>query len=132
MGFRYPPETWMAACDVLLVTAVDEPFGRTLIEAMLVGTPVIAAASGGNPEAIEDGRTGCLVPADDIAGFAARAHELLTDRGRWAAISRTAREDAVRRFGLACHAQAIMAIYDRMLSRDPRVMRDPRAVSVET
>jgi glycosyltransferase involved in cell wall biosynthesis len=126
MGFRYPPETWMAACDLLLVTAVDEPFGRTLIEAMLVGTPVIAAASGGNPEAIEDGRTGCLVPADDIAGFAERAGDLLTDRGRWAAISQAARRDAIGRFGLERHAQAIMAIYDRMLSREPR------AVTVET
>ena len=44
MGFRYPPERWLAACEVLLVPAVDEPFGRTLVEAMLLGT-VVAAAS---------------------------------------------------------------------------------------
>src|SRR3546814_10705659 len=43
MGFRHPSEPWMAACVALLVTAVDEPFGRTLIEAMLLETPVIAA-----------------------------------------------------------------------------------------
>ena len=72
MGFRYPPERWLAACEVLLVPAVDEPFGRTLIEAMLLGTVVVAAASGGNPEAIRDGVTGCLVPPDDAAAFAER------------------------------------------------------------
>ena len=117
MGFRYPPESWMAASDLLLVTAVDEPFGRTLIEAMLLGTPVIAADSGGNPEAIEDGRTGFLVAPDDIAGFAARAAELLRDQARWRAIGATAQADARSRFGLERHAQAIMAIYDRMLRR---------------
>ena len=117
MGFRYPPESWMAGSDLLLVTAVDEPFGRTLIEAMLLGTPVIAADSGGNPEAIEDGRTGFLVAPDDIASFAARAAELLQDGARWRAISAAAQADARSRFGLERHAQAIMAIYDRMLRR---------------
>src|SRR3546814_15212399 len=37
MGFRHPSEPWPAACDALLVTAVDEPFGRTLIEALQIG-----------------------------------------------------------------------------------------------
>jgi glycosyltransferase involved in cell wall biosynthesis len=119
MGFRYPPETWMAACDLLLVTAVDEPFGRTLIEAMLLGTPVIAAASGGNPEAIDPGRTGELVPADDARAFARSARDLLTDRDRWNAISRTACAGARARFGLERHAEAVMAIYDQMLAGQP-------------
>src|SRR3546814_9556362 len=57
MGFRHPSAPWMAACDALLVTAVEEPFGRTLIEAMLLRTRVVAANSGGNPEAIRHGRS---------------------------------------------------------------------------
>ena len=48
-----------------MVTARGEPFGRTLIEAMHLGTPVIATRHGGNPEAIEDGRNGFLVDPDD-------------------------------------------------------------------
>src|SRR3546814_14386086 len=60
----------MAACDALIVTAVEEPFGRTLIEAMLLRTPVVAANSGGNPEAIRHGETGLLAPADDPEAFA--------------------------------------------------------------
>src|SRR3546814_9209528 len=69
----------MAACDALLVTAVDEPFGRTLIEAMLLETPVIAANSGGNPEAIEDGENGLIVPPDDPESFADAALALIDD-----------------------------------------------------
>ena len=116
MGFRHPPEPWMAACDVLLVPAVDEPFGRTLIEAMLLGTVVVATASGGNPEAIRDGVTGHLVPVDDAVAFAQRTLDLFADPARMRALADAARGDALERFGLRQHAAAIMRVYDAMLS----------------
>jgi glycosyltransferase involved in cell wall biosynthesis len=71
MGYRSPGPFWIAACDQLVVPAVGEPFGRTLVEAMLVGTPVVAARSGGNMEALEGGM-GLLVEPDDGAGGAGR------------------------------------------------------------
>jgi glycosyltransferase involved in cell wall biosynthesis len=79
---------------------VDEPFGRTLIEAMLLGTVVVAAASGGNPEAIRDGVTGHLVPADDAVAFAERTLGLLADSARKGALAEAARREALERFGL--------------------------------
>jgi glycosyltransferase involved in cell wall biosynthesis len=106
----------MAACDILLVPAVDEPFGRTLIEAMLLGTVVVAAASGGNPEAIRDGITGHLVPADDAVAFAERTLGLLADAAQRCAVADAARRDALERFGLRQHAAAIMRVYDAMLT----------------
>ena len=116
MGFRYPPEPWIAACDVLLVPAVEEPFGRSLIEAMLLGTPLIAADSGGNPEIIRHGETGYLTPPDDPDAFAERTLTLLEDSGARAAIARQARADAVARFGMQSHAQSIMHLYDDILA----------------
>ncbi|MGH6944127.1 MAG: glycosyltransferase, partial [Geminicoccaceae bacterium] len=95
MGFRYPPERWLAGCDVLLVPSVDEPFGRTLIEGMLLGTPVVAASSGGNPEALRHGETGFLVPPDDPDAAAELALRLLTDQRLGAAITTAARKHAV-------------------------------------
>ncbi|HVJ94685.1 MAG TPA: glycosyltransferase [Labilithrix sp.] len=39
----------------------EDPFGLVMIEAMLVGTPVIAFACGAAPEVVEDGVTGFIV-----------------------------------------------------------------------
>jgi glycosyltransferase involved in cell wall biosynthesis len=117
MGFRYPPEPWIAACDVLLVPAVDEPFGRTLIEAMLLGTVVVAAASGGNLEAIRDGETGYLVPPDDAAACAGQILRVVREPELCATVVAAARRDALSRFGLRQHAEAIMRVYDAMLGR---------------
>lgn len=116
MGFRHPSEPWMAACDALLVTAVNEPFGRTLIEAMLLETPVIAANSGGNPEAIEDGENGLIVPPDDPESFAEAALALIDDPARAKRIAVTAHEQALSRFGVERHCAQISAIYDQLLA----------------
>ena len=43
------------------------------------GRPVLASRVGGIHDQIEDGRTGCLVAADDLAAFGARVTELLAD-----------------------------------------------------
>ena len=110
MGFQRPIEPWIAACDANVVTAVDEPFGRTLIEAMLIGTPVVAAASGGNVEAIRDGQTGLLVPPDDPLAFAHAIASLLEPR-RAATLTQTAAEEARQRFSVRAHAEAVAGVY---------------------
>lgn len=48
-----------------------EEFGIVAVEAQAAGRPVIAAAAGGALETVVDGRTGRLVPLDDIEQFAA-------------------------------------------------------------
>ncbi|MEM7021962.1 MAG: glycosyltransferase family 4 protein [Pseudomonadota bacterium] len=116
MGFRYPPETWIAGLDVLLVPAVKEPFGRSLIEAMLLRTPLIAADSGGNPEIIRHGETGYLVPPDDPDAMAERTLAFLGDDPARRSIAAAARDDALARFGMQRHAQSIMQIYDDLLT----------------
>ena len=116
LGFRTPGARWLAGCDLLMVPAIDEPFGRTLIEAMLVGTPVVATASGGNIEAIRDGHTGLLVPPEDAEALADACRGLLADQQIWTVIAKNARADAEERFGEAKHAEAIMAQYTELLA----------------
>jgi glycosyltransferase involved in cell wall biosynthesis len=116
-GFRSPAEDYLAASDVVLAPAVDEGFGRVLIEAMVVGTPVVASAAGNHPALVDDGRSGLLVPPDDPAALARQILLLLDDQALRARMTRQAREDAVRRFGAAASARAVMAVYDQLLDQ---------------
>ncbi|WP_395394154.1 glycosyltransferase family 4 protein [Novosphingobium sp. BL-8A] len=113
MGYRSPGHAWLAGCDLLLVPAVDEPLGRTLVEAMLVGTLVVATDSGGNPEALRQG-CGVLCPPDDPRAMARAAADLLADP----TLARTMRQDATvaarGRFSQARHVDAIRTIYDEL------------------
>jgi len=56
-----------------------EPFGMVGIEAMARGRAVIAFANGGIPDWLDHGKTGFLVPADDITGMASAIQNLLDD-----------------------------------------------------
>jgi len=111
MGYRTPGPFWIAACDQLVVPAVGEPFGRTLVEAMLVGTPIVAARSGGNIEALEGG-VGILVEPDDAEALA-RACQGLGDARPMAL---AAQADARSRFSGAAHAAQVSAIYEALRS----------------
>ncbi|MEM4218225.1 MAG: glycosyltransferase, partial [Candidatus Methanomethylicaceae archaeon] len=53
------------ACDVICIPSRSEPFGRTAIEAMAVGTPVVATKVGGLAETIGDAESGLLVRYGD-------------------------------------------------------------------
>lgn len=114
LGFRHPPEPWIAAADVLLAPSVDEGFGRTLVEAMQVGTPVVAARSGGHPEVVRDGATGFLVPVDDAPTMARVAVQVLTNPGS-AEIASAARREVDGRYSIERHVAAVTALYGEML-----------------
>lgn len=116
MGFRRPINGLMAAMDATLVTALNEPFGRTLIEAMYLGVPVVATRHGGNIEAIEDGRTGRLVPVGDACAMADAIVQLESNPELRAKIVNTARADLVSRFGTERHIEQISQIYETHLS----------------
>jgi len=117
MGFRRPIDRYMVGVDVNLVPAISEPFGRTLIESMMLGTPIIATNHGGNPEAITDGKTGFLVEPENPEAFVEPIHALLTDRELWQRISAAARHDALSRFSVEYHVDSITRIYKSLAGR---------------
>ena len=59
--------------------SLAEGFGLTVAEAMWKGRPVVASRVGGIQGQIEDGHTGFLVAADDLAAFGVRVSALLDD-----------------------------------------------------
>ncbi len=114
MGYRSPGWEWIAGCDILMVPAFGEPLGRTLVEAMLVGTPVVATRAGGNPEAVGED-FGILVPPDDADALADGCARVVADPQATAAMVARAQADARVRFAESNHVAAITAIYDELL-----------------
>jgi glycosyltransferase involved in cell wall biosynthesis len=71
-----------AAADALLFCVEwPEPFGLVPLEAMAVGTPVIATGTGGSAEYLADGENCLLVEPGDVAALAAAVERLAGDRG---------------------------------------------------
>ncbi len=59
------------SADAAILSSAWENFPHTVVEALAVGTPVIATAVGGVPEIVTDGENGLLVPPGDPAALAA-------------------------------------------------------------
>jgi glycosyltransferase involved in cell wall biosynthesis len=114
-GFRHPAPEWLAALDVLLAPQVDDAFGRTLVEAMLAGTPVIATETGGHREIVRHGETGLLTPPDDAAAAADACLRLL-DAATARRFSQAARRSALATFGVEAHVRAVQQVYDSALA----------------
>ena len=114
-GFRSDVADVMNALDVVVHTSVrPEPFGRVILEGMLLGKPVVASAAGGVPELIRDGETGFLTAPGDPAGLAERLIPLLQDPALRERIGQQARVWAREQFSLERHVAALSTIYESL------------------
>jgi glycosyltransferase involved in cell wall biosynthesis len=119
-GFERDIPALLSRLDVLVHAARDpEPFGRTILEGMAAGLPVVATDAGASPELVADGATGFLVPPRRPEILAAKIRALCEDpalRGRLGAAGR-ARAEA--RFSHRETSAKILAVYREVLGRDP-------------
>ena len=60
---------WYSAADALVLPSRNEPLGRVMCEALSCGTPVIATASEGPRDHIQDGTNGYLLPLGDVTAL---------------------------------------------------------------
>jgi glycosyltransferase involved in cell wall biosynthesis len=122
-GYQSDPEDYVAGIDVLVQPSRNEAVGLSVLEAMAAGLPVVATDVGSMGEAVVDGVTGFLVPADDVAALGDALRRLVDDaelRTRMGAAARTRYEE---HFSAARHARAYEALYDELA---PPATRAPR------
>jgi glycosyltransferase involved in cell wall biosynthesis len=102
-----------AAACLLHPISFAEPFGLSVVEAMLCGTPVVAYPRGSMPEIIEDGVTGVLADGVDAA-VAAIERAVGFDRS-------ACRAAAARRFSVRRMVDDYLQVYDSVLGGHQRV-----------
>lgn len=107
----------LAALDLVLVPSWEEPFGRTVIEAMAAGVPVAATAVGGPAEILDHGRTGLLLPPREPWRWVEEIGPLLGDGERRGRMTELARAEARRRFAMERHVEAVLEVYGEVRGR---------------
>lgn len=106
----------LSSFTLFISAARSEPFGLAIVEAMAAGLPVIATASEGALEIIEDGVTGKLVPIDDANALAHTIDELLDNPPESALLSHNAQHTARERFSLQRMARDTERVYGEVLA----------------
>jgi glycosyltransferase involved in cell wall biosynthesis len=121
LGYREDIPQILRASDCC-VDASWEGHGLTgaLREALAVATPVVATDLEGNPELVQHGATGLLVPPRDVAALAAAIQILASDRVAAGAMGRAGRELVVARFSTRVKVERTEALYRRLLEARPR------------
>jgi glycosyltransferase involved in cell wall biosynthesis len=85
-----------ACADAFVFPSRTETLGLVLLEAMAAGCPVVAAASGGIPDIVQDGVNGYLFDPKDDRGAIAATQRLLDDPEARETLRRNARTEAER------------------------------------
>jgi phosphatidylinositol alpha-1,6-mannosyltransferase len=117
------PDYYRAADIYLMPSQTDhdvEGFGISFIEAAACGTPSIGSHSGGIPEAVVDGVTGCLVEPDNVAGLAEAVVRLLGDDRQRRALGQAASDRAAQQFDRDSIHQAMANALARLDRRHDR------------
>lgn len=114
-GWLKDVATLLPALDVFISSSHVEPFGLVMVEAMAAGVPVVATATGGAREIVEDKVTGKLVPVGDVEGLAEAVSALLTDASERRLMGERARLRARERFSLERMVAETEALYKEVL-----------------
>ncbi len=116
-GFRRDVLRIVSCLDILVHTSTDpEPFGRVILEGMLLSKPVIATAHGGPLDIVEDGISGFLVPPDNPGALADALVRLSSDQVLRENIGRQAETRVEQCFSLKGKVKEIEDVYERVLS----------------
>ncbi|TET68381.1 MAG: glycosyltransferase [Candidatus Zixiibacteriota bacterium] len=70
---------YLSAFDIGVLSSSSEGFSNSILEYMLAGLPVVASGVGGNPEIIDEGENGYLVPPGEPQPLAEKIMALLED-----------------------------------------------------
>jgi glycosyltransferase involved in cell wall biosynthesis len=115
LGFRTDIPYLMAACDLIVLASRYEGCSRTLCEAQAMGRPVLATNVGGNPEIIEEKKTGLLFPVGHLKKLSELIIYLATNPDILNRMGEQARIRAVRDLSIQRYHRQVMHIYGKVL-----------------
>ena len=111
LGERHDMQALLPLFDAFALASRTEGMSNALLEAMACGLPTVATAVGGNPEVVEDGVTGHLVPPCQPDALAFALHSLVNEPHRARALGLMGRARVERQFSLRALIEGFDALY---------------------
>jgi glycosyltransferase involved in cell wall biosynthesis len=120
-GWRDDIPRIMADLNLLILSSLWEGFGLVLLEAMMMGKPIVASRVSAIPEIVVDGVTGLLVPPRDQEALAKAIIAMLQDKERAEAMGQAGRERVERYFSVERMVQQTEALYEELIKEKMRL-----------
>jgi len=106
----------LSAADCYVHPSLTEGLGTSILDAMSIGTAVVAARAGGIPEIVVPGETGRLVAPGDAAGLARAIRAVASEPEATRRMAAAARERFRAEFTDRAMASGTLAVYERVCS----------------
>jgi glycosyltransferase involved in cell wall biosynthesis len=117
LGTRRDLPLLFAAMDVFALPSRWEGTPLALIGAMAASVPVVATPVGGVATVVEDGKTGRLVPVEDVEALAAALAGALRDRATSKALADAGRNHVIETCSVAAMVRGLEAVYLELLGK---------------
>lgn len=117
LGYRRDVPGLIAALDAYALPSLWEGLPLALLEALASGKPILATAVGGNPEVVEDGVNGLLLPPRDPEAIARAVLRLRGDPALRARMRQANLDRFARQFSAEAMAAAHLALYRECQAR---------------
>jgi succinoglycan biosynthesis protein ExoA len=114
-GFHTNVARWMQAFDVLANCSLTEGIPNAILEALAVGTPVVATAVGGVPELIKDRETGLLVATGSSEALGGALAQVLRDSSLAWKLGQSGRDWVRTRFSASVQRDSLLEAYRQIL-----------------
>lgn len=106
----------LSVMDIFVLPSFLEGMSNTILEAMCAGLPVVASATGGNPELVEDRMSGLLFESDSLDALTSRLKELITNPGLRSELGSRALNAALGRFSIKAMVERYERLYFELLA----------------
>ena len=100
-GESAQPEQWLNAFDVFVLPSLSEGMSNTLLEAMATALPCVVTDVGANPDLVDDGISGYIVPVGGAKAIADRIFQLAIDRELRSRMGQRGRLKVTQEFSMA-------------------------------
>jgi glycosyltransferase involved in cell wall biosynthesis len=122
LGKRPDVTSLLKLADICVLPSLSEGLSNAILEYMVASKPVVATDVGGNPELVENGVTGFLVPKEDSQKLAEAILILVEDKDLRHSMGKRGREKVVANFSMEGMARRYEQLYEAVLPHRTKVV----------